>query len=365
MKIISRHLLSNLLRPWTYILLGFSSIIVLIDLIDNFSSFVEEQTPFARIAGYYAALVSTYLPYLLPISLLLALLYALWRLSKFSELVAMRASGLSLFQLASPYLALGLACALFLALLNDLFNPWAARWTRCFRETQSKGADVANIVPVAFKSAAGRRVWNMESFDIRPSSDYEMRALSLIQHRPDDSIEFRMDVRRARWLNEHWWFEHIELQYFGPDNEPDGPKEIIPAMNMTMLSEKPRDFLNETKDPNNNEWSVADIHAFIEDHPDMSDAKRRSLLVDAHMRLASPWLCLIVMLIGIPFGMQTGRRGMGAGIFAALLVFFAYYVLMGLGMAWGKKLWIPPWLAGWLPCLAFSLLSLPLLRRAR
>jgi hypothetical protein len=77
-------------------------------------------------------------------------------------------------------------------------------------------------------------------------------------------------------------------------------------------------------------------------------------MVDFHYRLAAPWLCIIVILLGVPFGMHTGRRGMGMGILLALLTFFGYYILMGLCLAYGKRGLIPPAVAGWLPGAVFS-----------
>ena len=364
MKLISRYLLGNLIRPWLYILFGFTAIAVLVDLFDNFVNFMEAGTPIRSVLLYYAAFVPTYLPFMLPISLLLALLYALWKLGKNSEITAMRASGLSLWQLSRPYLALGMACSLALLAINERFNPWAARWTRMFREVQDDG-EKACLLPVAYKNTPARRVWRINTFDIRPENGHEMRGVSLTQQRPDGSDEYRIDADRARWINGHWWFERLDIHRYTALNDPVGAAEKRLAMDMTMLDETPDDFLNETKDIENNESSASDIRAFIQGHPDISAATRARLWVDWNYRLAAPWLCLIVILVGIPFGMQTGRRGMGVGILSALLIFFGYYVMMGVFLTWGKRQIISPALAGWLPALCFLVLGLLMLRRCR
>jgi len=92
---------------------------------------------------------------------------------------------------------------------------------------------------------------------------------------------------------------------------------------------------------------------------------RNRLMVDYHYRLASPWLCFIVILVGVPFGTHSGRRGMGMGILWALLTFFGYYILMGLGLAYGKRQLLSPVLAGWGPGLVFFILGIALTRRLR
>ncbi len=363
MKLVSRYLLNHLSRPWIYVMAGFSIVAVLVDLFGNFVDFMEAGTPLGAVLLYYMRLMSTYLPYLLPISLLLALLYALWQLGKNSELTAMRASGLSLGQLIMPYLVVGLVSTLALLAINELYNPEAMYQNRQFLELQgSKRAGETHLAPnLAYKNTPGRRVWRINFFDPRPP--YEMLGVNLTQQRPDGSDEFRMDVGRARWVDGHWWFENAETRYFDANNDPTGPIEANPSLEMTMLSETPKDFINEIKD--SSERSSYEILQFIETHPGISKETLNRLMVDFHYRLAAPWLCFIVILVGVPFGLHTGRRGMGLGILFALLTFFGYYILMGLGLAYGKQQMIPPVVAGWLPDVVFFVLGLVLLRRIR
>jgi lipopolysaccharide export system permease protein len=365
MKLVTRYLLGHLRRPWLYVMAGFSLIAILVDLFENFVDFMEVGTPVQQILLYYGVLLPTYLPYLLPVSLLLALLYALWQLGKNSELTAMRACGLSLTQLIMPYLLTGLAAAFFLLAVNELLNPWATHWTRQFQAMQGSphAAQTYLAVNLAYKNVVGRRIWRIDTFDPRPSSSYEMRRVHLTQQRPDGSDEFRLDAGRARWLDGHWWFETVETRYYNTNNAPAGPVESAPTLEMTMLSETPRDFINEIKD--SSERSASEILRFIDTHKDISAEARNRLMVDFHYRLAAPWLCIIVILLGVPFGMHTGRRGMGMGILLALLTFFGYYILMGLCLAYGKRGLIPPAVAGWLPGAVFFVLGAVLLRRTR
>jgi lipopolysaccharide export system permease protein len=365
MKLVSRYLLRHMSRPWFYIMAGFSIIAVLMDLFSNFVDFMEGGTSIRQILLYYAALLPTFLPYMLPISLLLALLYALWQLGKNSELTAMRASGLSLGQLITPYLLTGLLASFLLLGINELFNPWATHWTRQFKNTQgSRHASQSYLaVNLAYKNVTGHRLWQVKAFDTRASASFEMLGINLTQQRPDGSDEFSMIAARGRWVDGHWWFENVETRYFDANNAPTGPPESSPSLEMTMLAETPKDFINEIKD--SSERSAAEILKFIDTHKGISKETRNRLMVDFHYRLAAPWLCFIVILVGVPFGIHSGRRGMGIGLLFALLVFFGYYILMGLGLAYGKRQLISPVLAGWLPDAVFFVIGLALLRRIR
>lgn len=365
MKLVSRYLLRHLSRPWLYIMAGFSIIAVLLDLFGNFVDFMEGGTPVRQLALYYAVLLPTFLPYMLPISLLLALLYALWQLGKNSELTALRACGLSVGQLIAPYLLTGLLASFLLLGINEGFNPWATHWTRQFKIMQGSRKETQSITAVnlAYKNVLGRRLWRVNFFEPRPSMSYELRGINLTQQRPDGSDEFRLEAARGRWLDGHWWFERVTTQYYDPENNRMGPPETVPSLEMTMLSETPRDLINEIKD--SDERSAAEILDFIATHKGISSETRNRLLVDFHYRLAAPWLCLIVILLGVPFGIHSGRRGMGIGLLFALLIFFGYYILMGVGLAYGKRQLIPPAVAGWLPGGVFFVLGITLLRRLR
>lgn len=367
MLLYRRYLLSHVRRPWAYILVGFSAIVVLVDLFDNFSDFMDGSVPPLQIALYYALLIPTYFPYMLPVSILLALLYALWNLGKSSEITAMRACGLSLSQIIAPFLSLGLACSVALLIINEFFNPWAMHWTRKFKEARHAGLSAASAVehPFAYKNEPAHRLWQAGSFSPHASTSYELRDLSIVQYRPDNSEEFRLEATRGIWFDGHWWFENVNTRYFDRQNRPLGRIEPAAQLDLTSLSETPQNFIDETKDPET-EFSISDIRRFLATH-DISRTARNRYRVDYWYRMASPWLCIVVVLLGVPFGTSTSRRGMGMGIVFALISFFGYYVLMSFCLHWGKvpPQLLPPIVAAWLPNILFATLGLVLLHRIR
>jgi lipopolysaccharide export LptBFGC system permease protein LptF len=132
---------------------------------------------------------------------------------------------------------------------------------------------------------------------------------------------------------------------------------------MTALSESPDAFLNEIKDPEY--LSSLELVHFLRTHRHLSESTIARIRVDLHNRLAMPWTCLIVTLIGIPFGAQTGRKGAFLGVLLAIGLFFGFYVLINVGVALGKKQVLDPWLAGWIPNLFFLVLGSTLVYRMR
>ena len=202
------------------------------------------------------------------------------------------------------------------------------------------------------------RDWIVEKFD---TQTFEMSNVTLTQKRPDGTAE-RIQTRQAHWLDGRWWFEELVTQNYDRDGNPMGPPQFELRKEMKDIVETPTDFINEIKDPKY--LSASEILNFLKTHR-LSDEKIAQRKVDFHSRLAMPWTCLIVALLGIPFGAQTGRKGAFIGIVLALSLFFGLYVLVNVGVALGKKQVIDPWLAGWLPNIFFFCLGCVMVYRMR
>ena len=360
MKLIDKYLLRNLMVPLGYCLAAFALIYVVFDLFDNMSDFIDAKTPLTSVLQFYSLLMPSVLIFIAPVSLFLAVLYSLSHLTKNNELTAMRSCGVSLFRLMMPMIAVGLIASVIVGAVNETIGPWSAYWTHQFVKLQRhKGELSVRVVPMLglVNEVAGRD-WIIEKFD---TQTFEMSNVTLTQKRPDGTAE-RVQTRQAHWLDGRWWFEELVTQNYDRDGNPMGLLQFELRKEMKDIMETPTDFINEIKDPEY--LSASEILNFLKTHR-LSDEKIAQRKVDFHSRLAMPWTCLIVALLGIPFGAQTGRKGAFLGIVLALSLFFGLYLLVNVGVALGKKQVMDPWLAGWLPNLFFFCLGCVMVYRMR
>lgn len=363
MKLIDKYLLRSLAGPLLYCLLAFVMIFIVFDLFDNLPEFLEGKTPLLLIAKYYAILLPSVVVQIVPVSLLLAVLYALYQLTKNNELTAMRASGVSLIRLMTPFATVGLLISLSVGVVNETIGPRAAFWCNRFISQQKKmdeGIDVYKK-EIAFSMPGTDRDWYVGEFDMRT---FEMRNLVLTQQRQDRKADlYRLTAARGRWLDEKWWFSDVRIQRFDDYGDPKGPPDFILDLEATDLTETPREILNEIKDPQF--LSSFELMDYIRSHRDRGPAAIARITTDLHNRLSMPWACFIVTLLGIPFGNQTGRKGALLGVVMVLGMFFGYYLLTHLGLWSAKQMLIPAWLGGWLPNLIFLIVGLHLVWRMR
>src|SRR5947207_15091351 len=104
MCLLDRYLLRELLTPFAYCLGGILIFWISADLFSELNEFQRNHLKGLEVVQYYLVLLPEMLVFpLLPIVLLLALLYTLTNHSRYNELTAMRAAGISLWRVALPY----------------------------------------------------------------------------------------------------------------------------------------------------------------------------------------------------------------------------------------------------------------------
>lgn len=363
MKILDKYLTKNYLAPLTYCLLAFSFIYIIYDLFDNLYDFMQAKTSLLQIFSYYFFYrIPAILIYIVPISSFLAVLYALSQLTKTNEITAMRASGVSTYRIVLPFIVMGVISSIFVGYINEYIGPRSAYLADCFIENQHRKGDESAYLArnLPFKNERERRIWFISEFDTRK---HTMRRVDIIQQREDSSDAEKIQAAGGQWLDGRWWLSDLAIQRYDKDGRPIGPPQFHPKLEMNQLSEIPNDFINEIKSPQF--LSSGELQQFLKSHKNISADAINRIKVDYHQRIAMPWTCLVVVLLGIPFGTHTGRKGAFLGIAISIGIFFLYYVLSNLGIAMGKKHLLTPFIAAWGFNIAFSTFGAYMIWRMR
>ncbi|MBA3260359.1 MAG: LptF/LptG family permease [Gemmatimonadales bacterium] len=117
MHLISRYLLRQLAAPFLFGLASLTSLMLLSQIARKFGSLVGKGLPWTVIAEVFALSIPFIVAMTLPMAVLVAVLYAFSHLAADNEITAMRASGISVYQILVPVLAWGV----FMAALNFAF----------------------------------------------------------------------------------------------------------------------------------------------------------------------------------------------------------------------------------------------------
>ena len=365
MRILTRYILREFIVPLFYCLSGFVSIYVLFELFGSFSRLVDAEMSFGQIVSYFCAYLAPYFHYLAPAALMLATLYTMWMFCRHSELVAMRASGISLMSIASPILAVAVLMAGFVAWVNEDYVPRRAQWAMQLRNERFDAKKIARADNIVYRNAKADRTWNVDSL-----GDIDGRILKGVKvtvDRPGGSRLMNISAESAEYLDGEWWFRNAQVRHYdtaGQETATPSPElDALPLRCFSEFKERPSDFMLQ-----NRPWrfnSVRDRFRYVRTHPELTADAKRDCKYDAWGQLVAPFACIVITLFAIPAGIATGRQSVFRGILGALGMYFAFYGITIGFMVIAKNGWCPPIPAAVLPVVAFLALGIRSFYRQR
>jgi lipopolysaccharide export system permease protein len=359
MRLLDRYLLRELLTPLAFCLVGIQSLIIFFTVTFDASKIEEAKLNFGESIEYATAASMGYLPYVIPVALLLALLMALTHHARYNELTAMRAAGISLWRICAPYFLVGLAASGILFLLNESIVPRSLDWAEraVNRNSQEASGPQNEVLNFGFINAPVHRTWIIRGY-------YRPGALEMphpeVDWMPPDGSGFILDAARAVRTNGVWTF--YDAKEYSQTNFVQQLETNVLAM--PEFDETPPEIRNDYRiagylnigahTPN---IPLHDIVTYLRWHPHLPGGDRSRLLTELHERIATPFTCLVVVLIAIPFGAAPGRRNLFFGVAGSIFICFTYFILQRVALAFGSSGELPPWLAAWLPNLFFAALG--------
>jgi lipopolysaccharide export system permease protein len=369
-RLLDRYLLRELLVPLAYCLGGFLIFYIAFDLIFEINRFQEGHLLFLDVVEYYIVTLPEILAdQVIPVSLLLACLYALTQHSRYNELTAMRAVGVSLWRLSLPYLGVGVICGVAIFALNELWVPQAADKSKDILDSRKNpGQDRNWTGSLEFHNEAEHRHWIMAHFN-RVTS--EMIQPDITWESPDGSSH-AIFAQRGIYTNGHWRF--YSLEKWDKAAGETFPQQTTNSVIDISLSETPASIRTEIKvsaltptdAAKGPQLSIRELHTYLRMHPNLDREKRRpSLMTQLQGRIAAPFTCLAVVLIALPFGMRSGRHNIFVGVAGSIFICFAYFILQRISFGLGVAGYLPPMLAAWLPNIIFGGAGIVLMTRVR
>lgn len=359
--------------PFAYCLGGFLIFWITSDLFDKMGEFQEARMRPGDIAQYYIVKSPELLATVLPVALLLALLYALTQHARHNEITAMRAAGISLWRLAAPYLVVGFLTSLGLFYLNEQWAPDADARAELIKARRAEPGQLKFsrhiVTNLGFVNARDGHIWQIKALN----TETMVMTLPVLTTALPDGSQLQFYASQAVRSNGVWVFFNVREFLAAATNSAPVPTLQEPVLARPDLTETPEEIRSEVaisrgqaiKKRHRADISLVELHSYLALHPNLTPANQSWLYTKWHSRLASPWQCLVVILIALPFGTASGRRNVFAGVAGSIVICFAYFALLQISLAAGTAGYVPPWLAGWLPNILFSLMGIWLTGRIR
>ncbi|HJX98229.1 MAG TPA: LptF/LptG family permease [Chthoniobacterales bacterium] len=355
MRLLDRYVIRNFLQAYFYCIAGFLSIWLIFDISDNISTFIDEKFGFALTVKYYATQVPEVFIILLPVALLLALLFALGRMSRANEIVSMLTAGVSIPRVLTPLIAIGILTVAASFALNYSLAPHAEMAKKNFVATAR--AHQYSIQGQIFRNRTDLRTWFIQSF--RPGHNVFNNVQVLQQDAHDNIVENYLAPHATYHPEDKTWeLEKVKVvKYDAAGNITD--EKFYDSLKIEHWSETP--YRLGSANVRAEYLSLPELREYLHFNSDFPATLLAPFRTHLQYRIALPWTCLVVVCIAAPLGIGYSRRGVLASVASAVVLVFSMNFLTHLFLALGEGDRISPMVAAWTPNLIFAVIGLYLL----
>ena len=338
---LRRYLSALFLTRFLGSLLGLTAILQLLDLLDKTSGILA-RGGILDIGRFIGLRLPSLLSEMVPLAVLIGAMLTFMRLAGSLEMTALRAAGLSLWQVLRYLLP---ACLLLAAFQLVLLTEVSPRTERAFADWWARTA------PFDANEPAPARLWLRAHGDVaaidRVSLDgRRLDGLLIVQRSAMGDLAARLDARTALYADGHWVLHDVRVA---------SPSRVDTAMQPSLDWQHgplPANMV-ELAQPVEQQ-TIGHLIGTLKG--DWIGARGRSFyMTQLDGLLASLFDPLLMLLLTAPVLLAPPRSGAGAWPIAKVLVLgLGYLVTSGLLGALGNAGTLPPIVAGWAATLLFG-----------
>lgn len=357
-RILQRYLFTLFLHNLGLALFGLVMLILLGNLLDELPRLMRFKPPAGALAAYFALRVPWTMAQAIPLGVLIGVLFTLAGLLRSHELVAMRAGGMSQWDIAWPFLVPALVISILTIAFDETVVPWANRRSAEIKRVDIRHQPVRDILyttRAALWAPTGQLVY-------ADAANGEEGVLTrvMIAEFTGGKLLGRVDADVARPERGAWLLDRAQVyRWHRGDVELRRSGHAVYPLAVGM-----EDILQEDRELK--QQSVRELRTTIR-RLQMAGKDARSELVFYHLKWAFPFASLIVAMLalGISFTFQTNpREGMALSFTVALVAAISYIGMVQFGQALGVGGVLPPIIAMWLANVVFLVAGVTLLWRA-
>lgn len=339
---------------------GLLVIFYISEFIDLSSKVFKGAAKPGAVVLYFLLKTPYFMYFIIPIAGLIAALVTFGLLTRNSELVVMKACGISLYRAAVPLLVFAVLSGVVLFGLEEyVLAPANREWKR-YKQIFTGGdpyrVEMLNRGWVV--SRDGQSIYHYDSF--HPDERRQGTNLYRFSVYTFDRTQWRLASRMAAsfvryspalsasngsstWIATDGWVREF------PADATNGKYTVFKTRPMHV--EPPDYFGNEP--PDAERMNYRDLKRYVE-ALHAGGFNDTTAAVQLPTKIAFPFVALVMTLIAVPFAVTMGRRGAMYGIGLGVVLAISYWVAARVFQAFGVGGILDPALAAWAPNILFG-----------
>lgn len=349
MRILDRYILKSVASIFISCIFVFLFMYVIIDVLSHLDDILRQQTHYVLLIQYYL----TYLPIMFvqvaPFACLLSTLYTFSKLNHNNEIIAMRASGLSIFYITKTAIMFGVIISLLIFWINDRFATQAmlsvqriqAKMKEDKKNKQEKKTE--SLINLSMYGLKNRLFFINKFYPATKTMD----GIIILEHDEKQNLIRKIVANKGIYEDGLWKF-YQSITYNFDQNGQIAEEPLYFEEEIMPITETPNDFLAQRQRPEYMTINQLDNYIWKLSRSGATTVIR-NLRIDLYQKFTSPFTSLIIVLLGIPFSLMMQKRATGlSSIGFSIMVGFLYYILDAVCIAIGRggiipRLWLRLW----------------------
>lgn len=298
------------------------------------------------------------LPILFPMSLLFSILITYGRLSQDSEIIAMKASGLSMKTIIAPALILALVVSVVSGQTSFELAPWGNRQFEVLFTKLGNTKASATIKAGTFSEGFFDLVVYANEVD-----DKGVMKNLFIYNERDTDTPITIIAKKGELIPDPSNPGHrVLLRLENGDIHRSGESHTkikFATYDLQLIDP----IKTEYKEKSPQSMTLADLYQLKNDEMQKKE-DRNIFVIEFHKRWAITILCFVFALVGVGLGIEANRREQKtSGFVLSIIVIIVYWILYVSFEGIARSKAVPATLAIWTPNLIFGIYALYLLRK--
>ncbi|MBR1594885.1 MAG: LptF/LptG family permease [Alloprevotella sp.] len=358
LKKLDWYIIRQFLSTYVFLILIIISIAIVFDYNEHIDKFSRANLSFPRIfMEYYIYFIPYYTNLFSALFVFVAVIFFTTKLAGNSEIIAMKAAGVSFRRLLRPYMVSAALIAALTFYLGGYVIPKGnvARVDFENKYTKKKNSNFADNIQMHVEPGV---VCFITHFDNRTKSGYgfsldKFQGKRVVSRLTAQTIRYdTLSDKRYKW----------SLQMYQIRTQRGMKEEVEQGSKLdTIIQVEPRDFfyvLNQQET-----MTLPELDEFVDRQRARGAAGVAAFEVEYHKRFAAPFAAFILTLIGACLSSEKRKGGMGASIGLGLALSFAYILFQTISASFAINAGWPVLLSVWLPNIVFAVIALVLYRR--
>ena len=346
--ITNRYIIKEMLGPFSINILVFTFLFLMSQMIDITNWIVNYNLNLLDLLTIIALSLPWFLMFIIPMSVMMAILLTFLRLSGDNEIVAIKSCGLSIYRLLPPVIIFALGGCL----LTGFITLYGIPQSKSYLNTMVLRLAASNV-DIGLKERTFNDAFKDVMLYVNKIDTHNKKLIDIfIEDKRTPDIVSTVVAPEGRLLTEPEKFMFHLLLSNGTIHQTNLTERSANSIRFNTyklsldLSKEMEDV--EPRDKHREEMSIAELRQYIMDSPEKDEDYYKARIV-LHRRFSIPVACLTMGLLAFPLGIQSKTTKRSFGLILCLFFFLLYYLLLTAGYAFGEEGTYPPEIGMWLP----------------